>query len=183
MSRIRTFVAIDLGKKVRSRCVALQGAIDAPGVRWVAPETMHITLAFLGDVEDKDLNRVCKAVAAGCAGHEAFTLEIEGVGCFPNPSRPRTIWAGAGEGSEELKALQASIDAALVETGLYRSEEKPFTPHVTLGRFKHGEDISEAVEAQAGWAAGGCPVGEVLVMSSDLRPEGPEYAVLGRVAL
>ncbi len=183
MSRIRTFVAIDLGKRVRSRCVALQEALAAPGVRWVTPDTMHLTLLFLGDVEDRDLARVCKAVAAGCEGHPAFTLEVEGVGCFPNPTRPRTVWAGVGDGADELKALQASIDAALVETGLYRSEEKPFTPHITLGRFKHGADISAEVAKHAEWAAGGCAVAEVLIMSSDLRAEGPEYVLLGRVAL
>jgi len=183
MSRIRTFVAIDLGKKARGRCIALQEALGVPGVRWVRPETMHLTLVFLGDVEDRELARVCKAVAAGCAGHEPFAIEITGVGCFPNPAKPRTIWAGVGEGAEEVVALQASVDAALVGAGLYRTEEKAFRPHVTLGRFKHGDDVTATVAAHAAWGAGACQVSEVLVMSSEMLGAGPEYTVLGRVGL
>jgi 2'-5' RNA ligase len=183
MSRIRTFVALDIGKRVRSRCAALQESLHLPGVRWVKPDTMHLTLCFLGDVEDRDLARVCKAVADGAKGHPPFSFEVEGVGCFPHPARPRTVWAGIGDGVEQVKALQASIDAALVETGLYRSEERPYNPHLTLGRFKFGKDITAQIEAQSGWAAGSCEASEVLVMSSELGPDGPEYTVLGRAPL
>jgi 2'-5' RNA ligase len=90
---------------------------------------------------------------------------------------------GVGEGADELTALQASIEAALVQTGLYRAEERPFTPHVTLGRARTPGDFSAVVESHARWSGAGFDVTEVLVMSSELRPEGPEHAVLGRVPL
>jgi 2'-5' RNA ligase len=186
MSRIRTFLAIDLGRPVRSRCSTLIDVLSrtVTGAKWVKPDTIHITLAFLGDVEDRDLIRVCRAAEKGCVGHAPFSLEIAGLGCFGNPKKPRTLWAGVGEGLAELKALHAALDAALVETGLYRSEEGPFEPHLTLARFKHGgPDVSADLEKHAAWAGGACEVEEVLVMSSDLKRDGPEYTVLGRAAL
>ncbi|MBY0229468.1 MAG: RNA 2',3'-cyclic phosphodiesterase [Gemmataceae bacterium] len=185
MARVRTFVAVEVGRAVRARCLALQSSLrrEVPGAHLAKAEPMHVTLAFLGDVEDRDLHAVCKAVDAGCAGHDAFALSLAGLGCFPNPERPRTLWAGTGEGTEELKALQADVEAALVRTGLHRAEDRPWSPHLTLARVKEPEGVKEALEAHAGWQGGEWDVGEVLVLSSTLAREGPEYAVLSRAKL
>lgn len=186
MSKIRTFLAVDVGRQVRSRCSALIDQLSraVPGAKWVKPDTLHITLAFLGDVEDRDLMRVCRAAEAGCAGHAPFSLEVTGLRCFGSPKKPRTLWLGVGEGLEELRALQASVEAALVETGLYRAEEGPYEPHLTVARFKHGgADVSAELERHARWDGGACEVQQVLVMSSELKRDGPEYTVLGRAAL
>src|SRR3954470_1669640 len=102
MSRIRTFLAVELPGGLRSRLVALQETLARAGgdVRWSAPETLHVTLLFLGDVEDRDLHTVCRAVGGVCAKLKPFPITVEGVGCFPSPSRPRTLWAGVKEGAE-----------------------------------------------------------------------------------
>src|SRR5262249_59819144 len=101
MSRLRTFIAVDLGGAVRGRCVALQEnlARAGPDVKWVEPENLHVTLLFLGEVVDRDVPAVCSAVAAVCARHGAFPVTVELVGCFPNPPRPRVVWVGVGEGA------------------------------------------------------------------------------------
>ena len=185
MARVRTFVAVVVGKAVKARIVALQSALKraVTGARIAKAEPMHLTLAFLGDVEDRDLHTVCKAVELGCAGHAAFHLELSGLGCFPNPERPRTLWAGIGEGMEELKALQSDVETALVRTGLHRAEDRPWSPHVTLAMVKEAEGVPAALEAHADWHGGGWDVGEVLVMSSGLTRDGPEYAVLSTAKL
>lgn len=185
MARLRTFVAVDLGEAVRARCVALQESLARTGaaVKWVEPDNLHVTLLFLGEVDERDLVGLCRAVADCCAGHDAFEASVEGVGCFPNPRRPRTIWAGVGAGAQELVALHDDLEPPLLALGCYRREERKYTPHLTLGRVKGEADggaLAQALAKQAGWKGGAVEVREVLVLSSQLRPEGPVYTVLSR---
>src|SRR5947208_919357 len=107
MARLRTFIALDLGKAIRDRLVTLQEALtrSAPDVKWVETENLHVTLLFLGEVDDREVLEVCRAVTDSCVNLAPFTLSIEGVGCFGNPRRPRTIWIGVGEGAAEVKSL------------------------------------------------------------------------------
>ena len=147
---------------------------------------LHVTLLFLGEVDDRDLIDVCRAVADGCAGHAAFPMAVEGVGCFGKPSWPRTVWVGLGAGKQELVAVHDSLERPLLELGCYRREDRQFTPHITLGRVKSdrpNERLAQALARQASWHGGEALVREVLVMSSELRPEGPVYSVLSRAAL
>lgn len=188
MSRIRTFLAVEIPDGLRSRLVALQESLAKAGgdVRWAAPATLHVTMLFLGDVEDRELHTVCRAVAAVCAKHRPFPMTVEGVGCFPSPRRPRTIWAGVTEGAEQLRALHDALEVPLVEKGLYRREDRAFTPHLTIGRVRGEQDsdrIAAALAKHATWSGGGCEVGEVLVMASDLKPSGPVYSVMSTAAL
>jgi RNA 2',3'-cyclic 3'-phosphodiesterase len=188
MARLRTFVAVGLDESLRDRLVALQEKLAATGsqVKWVEPENLHVTLLFLGEVGDVELLTVCRAVEASAAGVEPFVLEAVGVGCFPNPRRPRTLWVGVGEGRQELVDLHDSLEEALSRLGCYRREGREFTPHVTLGRVQGDSaapGLGPALAKQAAWHGGDQPVREVLVMSSELRPEGPRYTVLSRARL
>jgi len=188
MARLRTFIAVGLDQAVRDRTITLQETLAATGadVNWVEPENLHATLLFLGDVNDRDLLAVCKAVTATCQGLPAFPLSVETVGCFPNPRRPRTLWVGVGEGTQELVAVHDALEQALLELGCYRREERRYTPHVTLGRVKNEEDNEKLIAAlakHAGWHGGHQTVREVLVMSSELRSQGPTYSVLSRAKL
>src|SRR4051794_23632085 len=107
MSRTRTFIAIDPGKEIRARLVGLQNALARTGaeVKWVEPENLHVTLLFLGEVGERDLPAVCAAVGAAAATVTAFTMAVEAVKSFGNPRRPRTVWAGVGEGTQAVCAL------------------------------------------------------------------------------
>jgi 2'-5' RNA ligase len=183
--RLRTFIAIDLGKPLRSRLVALQEKLAQSGaaVKWVEVNNLHVTLLFLGEVDERELPPLCRAVSLVCGRHDRFDVSLETVGCFPNPRRPRVIWAGVGAGAPELVALHDSLEAPLLELGCYRREERQYTPHVTLGRVKSdgsADAVAAAVTKQASWRGGEVEVREVLVMSSQLTPQGPEYAVLSR---
>jgi RNA 2',3'-cyclic 3'-phosphodiesterase len=188
MARLRTFIAVDLGKALRDRCVSLQENLIRAGtdVKWVEPDNLHLTLLFLGEVNDREVPAMCAAVGEVCARHGPFTLTVEGAGCFPNPRRPRVVWVGIGEGTQELVALHDALEGPLLDLGCYRREERQYTPHVTLGRVKSErptDRLAAALAKLAGWKGGQVAVREVLVMSSELKPEGPIYTVLSRARL
>jgi 2'-5' RNA ligase len=185
MTRIRTFIAVAIDKAIRDRAVVLQEALGRAGadVKWVEPENMHVTLLFLGEVEDRTLPAVCRVVAEVAAGLAPFEMSVAGAGCFPNARRPKTLWVGIGEGLQELVALHDALEPPLLELGCYRREERQYTPHLTLGRVKGdagADELAAALARRSDWQGGQVRVREVLVMSSELRPEGPTYTVLGR---
>ena len=94
MARLRTFIAVDPGKPIRNHLVALQEALGRTGteVKWVEPENLHVTLLFLGEVDERQVPGVCRIVQEGAARLEPFPMCVEHVGCFPNLRRPRIVW-------------------------------------------------------------------------------------------
>jgi 2'-5' RNA ligase len=187
MARIRTFIAVDLGKPIRDRLTALQETLVRTGteVKWVEPENLHVTLLFLGEVDDREVHRVCQLVTDGVKDQPAFAMTVERVGCFPNPRRPRVIWVGVGEGVQPLCTLHDGLEEPLMDLG-YRREERRYTPHITLGRVKSDrptDKLAAALAKHAGWKGGETMVREILVMSSELTPQGPIYTVLSRAPL
>jgi RNA 2',3'-cyclic 3'-phosphodiesterase len=188
MTRIRTFIAIDVDKPVHNRLIELQETLANSGtdVKWVEPDNLHLTLLFLGEVEDKQLHQVCRAIADVSSKHSPFTLSLEKVGCFPNLRRPRILWAGVGEGLQEVVKLHDDLEEPLLDMGCYRREERDYTPHLTLGRLK-GDNVTaklnELIAKNQGWTGGQSTIREVLVMSSTLRGDGPEYTVMARAKL
>ncbi len=188
MARLRTFIAVDAGKSIRDRCVALQETLARAGtdVKWVEPDNLHVTLLFLGEVEDRETPALCQAVADCCAGRDAFSMSVETVGCFPNPRRPRVVWVGVGTGSAELIALHDALEPPLLDLGCYRRENRAYTPHITLGRVKGERSttaLATALARQAQWHGGETNVREIHVLSSELTPQGPIYTVLSRAKL
>jgi RNA 2',3'-cyclic 3'-phosphodiesterase len=188
MARIRTFLAIDLGDEVRGRLVSLQEelAVIASDVKWVEPENLHLTLFFLGEVEQRETLDICRAAQKAVAKLPAFTMAVEGAGAFPNPRRPRTLWVGVGEGADEVGAVHDAIEKPLLEMGSYRRETRGYVPHVTLGRVKGDlptDELAQALAKHKTWSAGDVTVREVKVMSSELTSDGPVYSVLGRAKL
>src|SRR5438105_3734805 len=95
-STTRTFVALPIPAERATRLTRLQQEImpELPEARWVVPGLMHVTVAFLGNVADAQMDRVCRAVAEGVAGFDPFTLRLDGLGVFPDSRRPRTVWVG-----------------------------------------------------------------------------------------
>ena len=188
MSRHRTFIAVELDRAIRERTIAVQEALARAGadVKWTEPDNLHVTLLFLGEVDDRDLVPLCRCVSDCCTARPAFGMSVETVGCFPNPRRPRVLWVGVGEGTQELCALHDALEPPLLELGCYRREERRYTPHITLGRVKSDwptDKLSAALAKHAGWKGGSTTVRELHVMSSELTPKGPMYTVLSRAKL
>ncbi|HEX3147785.1 MAG TPA: RNA 2',3'-cyclic phosphodiesterase [Gemmataceae bacterium] len=185
MARIRTFIAVDLAPGVKSRVTALQEKLgrSATSVKWAPPENFHLTLLFLGEVEQLDVVSICRLVQQRAKKHAPFNLEVARVGAFPNLRRPKILWAGIAEGVAELQSLHDDLEEGLLDLGCYRREDREYTPHLTLGRLSHEdreEDWATTLTHYTDWAAGSSPVDEVLVMASERRRGGPEYSVLGR---
>lgn len=181
--KLRTFIAVSIPDDVRARAMAAarQLAAVAPDVKWVEPESLHWTLNFLGNVDQREIGDICAAAAEGALEHEPFDLEVRGAGAFPSPDRPRTLWLGVGQGHDALIALQASIEKALEPLG-FRGEARRYTPHLTIGRPGRGEPPSELADmltALADFPAGTMLVDEVTVFSSELTRQGPVYDPLG----
>lgn len=185
---IRAFVAIDVGPEVRAAAVKLveKLAAAAADVKWVEPSNMHLTLKFLGDVALKETARICQAVQQAADECGPFDLEFRGVGAFPNPGRPRTVWLGTGSGREPLGALFDHVESGLQKLG-FRRESRAFQGHLTLGRVRRGgpqiAELGRLLAEQAECRAGQAHVDQLLVFSSELTSSGPRYDVLGRAEL
>ena len=152
--------------------------LQATDVAWVGAENLHITLKFLGGVEDTRLSDVADAVGAAAAVR-AFEVELRGLGAFPTPTRPRVIWAGAAA-APAFAELAAGVDRAIVGLG-FPPEERGFTPHVTLGRVREPRRdpaLAAALTAAALRPFGTLRVARLSLMRSDLSSRGARYTEL-----
>ena len=188
MSRVRTFIAVDVGESIIARTVALQSLLakTGAGVKWVAPDAMHVTLLFLGEVDEREIVTVCRTVERVAKRMPEFALHVGGVGAFPNPRRPKVVWAGITEGANQLRQFFKLLEEPLLDLGVYRQEEREYTPHLTLGRVRSesdGQALAPELPKHLAWDGGRTVIDEVLVMSSEMRRDGPEYAVMGRARL
>jgi len=188
VARVRTFVAIDLSAETRRAARQVIGTLSSltNAIRWVTADNLHLTLKFLGDVEDRDIYQVCRQVAHAAAALAPFTVECRGVGAFPSVVRPRTIWLGVPDPQGAVVELQAAIEQRLSEIGVPR-EFRPFQPHITLGRV--GQVDRDVAELSArlphfhDLPAGALVVEECVVYASELTPRGPIYTAMGRLRL
>lgn len=186
MTRVRTFVAVDVPATAQGRLVHLQSLLrSVPGdVRWTTGPHLHITLRFLGEVEADVIPRVGEATVRAVRQVPPFSIELSGLGLFPPAGRPSVVWVGVGSGRDQLCKLQAALEDQLSGLGFDR-EERPFSPHVTLGRIREGTRTSwvEALSRVSSQPVAPFPVHEVLVMKSDLTLRGPIYTALQRVPI
>jgi RNA 2',3'-cyclic 3'-phosphodiesterase len=177
--KIRLFVAIDLPKAVKA---ALLAAAEQVGqrlpegvVRWVKPEQLHLTLRFLGDTAVTQLPALQEQLSQLTARQPAFHLQLNGLGAFPNRKRPRVVWAGLAGELPVLQVLQAELEDRVVGLGWPR-EERPFSPHITLGRVKDASRV-EGLDWSVELVSLGVAVTAVKLVQSELRPSGPVYIV------
>lgn len=178
----RTFIAIDLDESIRSRFAEVQDHLRAvrADMRWVRPEQAHLTLKFLGDATADQIEVMASALDAIAADATPFEIGFAGLGVFPNERRPRVLWIGLGEGTAHVRPVAAAIDQAAEAVGFER-ERRPFSGHITLGRFKSDsgwERLRDRMHEQVGFDAGRMTVGAVHLIESVLSPQGPQYTTL-----
>ncbi len=177
---MRLFVGIPLPDHVKD---AVYGEIQrwqarVNGIKFVERENLHITLKFIGEVDDGR----AKNIAAALRSVEArqFDVEVRGIGAFPNPARARVIWAGVGKGFEEIVALSREIDEILAKEGVPR-ESKEFHPHVTMGRVKRFDpEIARIISAGRDRKFGTFRFERFVLFRSTLTRSGPIYDVVER---
>jgi len=186
----RLFLAIELSRETKEELAQFLEDLKRHyfPVRWVAPENIHLTLAFIG-WQEKEIANIKNQIAKRLDDISPFTLRISGIGCFPNNRRPRVIWLGLTGDLESLKELQVNIKEGLAKIGV-KTEEREFTPHLTLGRVKRdlrpqalidlGQRVTklEALEFKSEILAD-----KVCLFESILHPNGPEHRKLEEVQL
>ncbi len=181
---VRTFIALQLSDALEENILALVGELRGRGVRasWAKPSTMHLTLRFLGDVEEDMIEDVVAAVGAAAHDVPGFTMTTNSLGAFPSSRRPRVLWVGV-DPVEELYALHEGVERELASIGFQR-EHRRFHPHITLGRMRDpgAESLTgllETLQAPCESVA----VREVRIMKSTLKAGGAVHEQLAAVPL
>jgi len=154
-------------------------------VAWVAPRNLHLTLKFLGSVPEEQIDVVARALREASADASPFEARVRGLGAFPSVRRPRVVWAGVTDGAADMIELARRADAALAALGFPR-DERPFSPHVTLGRVREpGRNpvLTEALGSAATREFGQMRVPSAFLMRSELSPRGARYTELATVRL
>ncbi len=188
VAAVRCFIAVELDPAIREAVGRLQGKLSLPGVavRWVRPEQMHITLKFLGEVDDQVVPLICEAVAEVARQGEPFDLHVRGTGCFPPRGRDvRVVWAGLSDETGRMERLYTLLEATMTDLG-FPPERRPFSPHLTLGRAKSPRQATPLREHVAGFDSfdsGVQAVDSVILFESRLRKTGAEYTVVVRERL
>ncbi|MCS6909467.1 MAG: RNA 2',3'-cyclic phosphodiesterase [Anaerolineales bacterium] len=189
---LRLFAALELPAPVLEQLAALAEALRAgapkDAVRWVRPEGVHLTLKFYGEVEAKRVKDLQAVLTEAAMTAGPLTFVLAGVGAFPNLTRPRVIWAGVAGDVAALKRLQAAVEAASVRCG-FAPEDKPFNPHLTLGRVnqplrpqEHGR-LARALEQAQTPPGAPFTLDALSLMRSELHRGGALYTRLFSVPL
>lgn len=179
---IRTFIAIEIPKTVISKIRELQDLIKAYGfkIRWVRAENIHLTLKFLGNIEEIKINEIAKAISKTAEKHTPISLKAKGIGVFPGIKRPRVLWVGLAGQLEALVKLQQTLDENLIVLDFSR-EERAFKGHLTMGRIKDRIDVKklgDALMAFRRFESETFTASQIILYKSELRPSGAVYTEL-----
>jgi len=184
---MRLFIAIELPEEIKQGISRVQEQLKRSGANagWTRPEGIHLTLKFLGEVEDAKVTGIIDALGLACRGTGQLRLEIAGVGAFPNVKVPRVLWIGVTGDTGKLAMLQAAVEDATERLGFER-EARKFSPHLTLARIKFPkprDNWAAVIESIKDIKLGEFDAGHISVMKSELRRDGAVYTEVGRVAL
>jgi 2'-5' RNA ligase len=179
---MRAFIAIAFPEELRGRVRKFQERVEMTDadITFVGPSELHYNIKFLGEINEAQANAV-KAVLGEVAGQfTAFKLHAAGFGAFPSNQYARVVWIGAKEGSQHLKAIAELLDLKLSELG-FKKEERPFEPHLTIGRVKSARNKPElqiALRELQNEDIGSFDVTAITLFESKLSPQGPVYGPL-----
>jgi 2'-5' RNA ligase len=179
---IRTFIAVEIPEKVISSIARVQEGIKNYGfkIRWVRPESIHLTLKFLGNIEAADTENIGRAVFEASKEYTPLSLQAKGIGVFPGIKRPRVVWVGITGQLETLVRLQKTLDKNLEAIG-FPKEKRPFKGHLTLGRIKKKIDTNtfiEALDTFGNFETETFTADRVVLYKSELKASGAVYTKL-----
>lgn len=176
---LRSFLAIELPRTILKKIEEVQEDLKSSqaDVRWVSPEKIHLTLKFFGNIEESKIEPIVKSIEGPVQTTSPFPLKVRGVGAFPHLKNPKVIWMGLVDGGEVLTSFQKQIETQMEKIG-FQAEDRPFHPHLTLGRAKSSrgrEELIGRMEIHEEEEFGDFQVERVVLFKSDLRPSGPIY--------
>jgi len=182
----RMFIAVNfpenLQETVEGFALNLQRKLDpdARSFKWVEPRNIHLTLQFLGDVDMGLLPKLAGGLPGAFSDIPSFHVQVAGCGAFPSLLRPRIIWAGMRHGADGFRALHSATLRVTEDFG-FVPETRPFKAHMTLARLRRSKqtpDIREEIENTSHEVVGECQIERVVLMASELKPNGPIYSIL-----
>jgi 2'-5' RNA ligase len=184
---IRSFLAIELPGTIQKKIEEVQGDLKSShaDVRWVSPEKIHLTLKFLGNIEESRIESIIKSIEEPACTTPTVHLSVRGMGAFPHFKNPRVIWIGLVDGNKVLSSFQKRLDTSLEKIG-FQAEDRPFQPHLTLGRAKSNRGRDELIGRMEKYREeefGDFQVERVILFRSDLKPSGPIYTLLREIRL
>lgn len=199
---IRAFLAVDLSEDLRGRIASVQQDVKASLLRelpravrlsWVRPASIHLTIKFLGDMDEQLVEPLREAIAETVQAQRAFFVPLERLGAFPSPHAPRVLWVGASAGWEQggeakrLAGLHETVESCCSSLG-FAPDGRPLSPHLTLARIKGGwrecgQVLAKSAVPDRPLSLGALAVDSVVLMKSELNPAGSVYTKLWEVPL
>ncbi len=186
MNVLRAFIAIELPSQLQDalekQTARLRQSLGDDLVRWISMQNMHLTLKFMGNIAASHLEFIKQLITQTADSHSQFDLQISGIGSFPNSKRARILWAGI-HAPAELASLQKSLEAGTARLG-YKNEERPFSPHLTLGRVRQNIDpaglqkIRTILDTIQLGHIGSARVDSIHLYKSELQTSGSVYTKL-----
>ncbi len=182
---MRAFIAIALPDEIKLFLSRVQAGLKAAGadVKWVAPQNIHLTLKFLGEIDDARVEK-CSLIMEEIASHTGcFSARLSEIGAFPGINSPRVIWIGIDKGNDEVKRLAGELETKTLAVG-FSAEDRPFSSHITIGRTRSSsrrQELAKALSAANEGLFKETPefrVKNITLFQSTLTPKGPVYEVL-----
>jgi len=182
MEALRLFYAMFISSKIAETLARhiSQCALSGADVKWVEPQNLHLTLKFLGEVQQERLEEILAAGESAADGIKAFKVFWEGFGAFPDFRRPRVVWAGMKQGGRAVSEIAERLEDRLAASG-FRKEERAFRPHLTIGRVKSPrglEELRKVTEKIQNSRIGEMEVSSFSLVKSTLTSRGPIYSVV-----
>ena len=177
---IRSFLAFELPPEIREKIgeVSIELQKLTLPVRWVKVTNIHLTIIFLGYVDEDKIDDIKEKVNLVVQRFSIFKTRLNGIGVFPNWRKPRVIWIGLGEEIERLSTLREELQTGLKVLG-FKPEKRPFAPHLTIGRFKglvdRDEELKSILDRYHDLSGDLQYLNELVLFKSDLKPDGPVY--------
>jgi len=183
---MRCFISIELSDGIRRSMADLIAELRKAGsdVTWVPVEKVHLTLKFLGNTDDSLIPEIKERISKKLSHYNTFYIKIGGVGCFPSEKRPRVLWVGM-ENSDDLRNIQKDLDTEVAGLG-YAPEDRPFSPHLTIGRVRSQKGIAEMLSRFAKFRTADFGIVEVKsinIMKSELKPAGAEHTSIAEIPI
>ncbi|MGI9467282.1 MAG: RNA 2',3'-cyclic phosphodiesterase [Rubripirellula sp.] len=189
MKNIRSFIAIKLAPDVNRNSTRMLQRLrqSNDGIKWVPTDNLHLTLKFLGDVDNTEVPDVCNVIHRVCSNHAPFHLDFGGTGGFPSRERPRILYAGINDASGALTKIVSQLETSLAELG-FKQEPRDYVPHLTLGRTRStsklaNSDVMDRLAAEQDTELGGMLVSSLQLVASFLDKSGPTYQIMDTIPL
>ncbi len=190
MEQIRSFIAIELPNELKLKLAQLEAQLKAdqqPWVKWVRPESIHLTLKFLGNIAIDTTAAITRAIEESVRGLAPFRLKVKELGVFPNLKRVQVAWVGISGELDKLSRLQKQLESNLSPLG-FAPESRSFTPHLTLARLSNRASLSDRQSfgnliASTKFEDGDIKVDAINLMKSQLTKAGAIYTQISSVRL